>query len=136
MMTLEELAKKREQEALALQEAIEHAEQKAVDENDSCGYDHKQLAKWLKELQEFRKERKTLEEPFGKEYRYLSNDLEELAYLADGLAFSTHCIEGSRLDVPVEHRFIWRSVREIAFRALRTFKRAKYFEKKECDCND
>ena len=124
MMTLEDLVKKEEQEALALQEAIEHAEQKAADENDSCGYDHKQLAKWLKELQEFREEWEKLEEPFDKEYRYLQDDIEQLVYLADDMAFESPTV--SR-----EQGFVWRSVKEIDLRALHTFKRAKYFEKEE-----
>lgn len=35
---------------MTLFEAIEHAEQKAKDENCCCREDHAQLAKWLKEL--------------------------------------------------------------------------------------
>lgn len=35
---------------MELKEAIEHAEQKAQDLNCSCREDHRQLAKWLKEL--------------------------------------------------------------------------------------
>ena len=124
MMTLEDLVKKEEQEALALQEAIEHAEQKAADENDSCGYDHKQLAKWLKELQEFREEWNKLEQPYDREYGHLRNDLEQLAYLADEMAFDN-------VDISYGQQFIWRSVREIVFRASDIFRRAKYFEKQE-----
>lgn len=36
---------------MELEEAIEHAEQKAQDLNCSCREDHRQLALWLKELQ-------------------------------------------------------------------------------------
>ena len=124
MMTLEELAKKKEQEALLLKEAIERMEQEAADRNCSLHEDPELLVKWLKELQEFREEWKKLEEPFDKEYRYLQDDIEQLVYLANDMAFESP-------DVSREQGFVWRSVKEIVLRALHTFKRAKYFEKQE-----
>ena len=39
---------------MTLKEAIEHAEEKAADDNCCCQEEHKQLAEWLKELQERR----------------------------------------------------------------------------------
>lgn len=40
---------------MTLEEAIKHAEEVGCTcENNKCGADHKQLAKWLKELQEYR----------------------------------------------------------------------------------
>lgn len=39
---------------MTLDEAIKHAEEKATDSNCCCREEHKQLAEWLKELQERR----------------------------------------------------------------------------------
>jgi len=39
---------------MRLEEAIKHAEEKSS-EDTPCGRDHKQLAKWLRELKELRK---------------------------------------------------------------------------------
>lgn len=133
MMTIDEIIEQKKQDAIALKETIELLEQKATDEEGFCCENHKQIAKWLKELQNFRKEHKNLEEPFCKDYKHLINDLEELAYLADELAFSRNCIEGSYLEVPIEHRFIWRSVREIAWNASHFFKRVEYIKKENGD---
>ena len=36
---------------MTLSEAIQHAEEKATDENCCCRAEHAQLAEWLKELQ-------------------------------------------------------------------------------------
>ena len=44
---------------MTLEEAIEHAEQKAQDLNCSCRADHWQLAQWLKELDARREADKT-----------------------------------------------------------------------------
>ena len=44
---------------MTLEEAIEHAEQKAQDLNCSCRADHWQLAQWLKELKARREVDKT-----------------------------------------------------------------------------
>ena len=41
---------------MTLDEAIEHCEEVAKSKCNTCGEDHKQLAEWLKELKQRRKE--------------------------------------------------------------------------------
>ena len=40
---------------MTLEEAIEHAEKRAKKDCTECGKEHAQLAEWLRELQEYRK---------------------------------------------------------------------------------
>ena len=46
---------------MTLEEAIKHCEEKACG-NTECSAEHKQLAEWLKELQELRRNNKSKEE--------------------------------------------------------------------------
>lgn len=62
---------------MKLQEAIEHAEQKAQDLNCSCRADHWQLAQWLKELKVRREvdKRPTLRRILSTEKEEHNNDI-------------------------------------------------------------
>ena len=48
---------KRSNIAMTLEEAIIHCKEKACD-NTQCALEHKQLAEWLQELQQYRKNAK------------------------------------------------------------------------------
>lgn len=47
--------------SMTLEEAIKHCEQKACD-NSECALEHRQLAKWLKQLQTLLRSNKAIEE--------------------------------------------------------------------------
>ena len=67
-------------------------------------------------------EQENLEKPLGKDFANLMNDLDQLTNLARKMAFVNE-------EISLEQRFVWRSVRRIADRALNTLKRVAYLKK-------
>lgn len=106
---------------MTLEEAIQHARDKAAGmECTECGQDHQQLADWLTELHTIHTQ---CAEPCNKEFRHLQHDLCDLIEVSKSMAFEN-------ADVPLEHRFIWRVVYDIAVRANITLKHVKYVERR------
>ena len=73
---------------MTIDEAIKHAEDKANElECSECGKEHKQLAEWLKELKEYKKQLFKLDDTvywYDCDYRYVESTVTNICLLSDG----------------------------------------------------
>ncbi|MFR2529723.1 hypothetical protein [Clostridium paraputrificum] len=83
---------------MTLEEAIEHAKSQAIKLGcTECGKEHEQLAEWLKELKEYKKQVFKLGDIvywYDDDYRYFESAIKNISILSDGTyEYSTQDID-------------------------------------------